>query len=69
LHRLGVFKNRVLRRISGPLRDEVTRSRTKLHDEELHYMYCSPNTVTIFISRRIRRAVYVACMEAFGHAY
>jgi hypothetical protein len=36
--RLRVFKNRVLRRIFGPKRDEVTREWRKLHDEELNYV-------------------------------
>jgi hypothetical protein len=41
-HRLRVFKNRVLRRIYGPKRDEVTGGWRKLHNEELHTFYCSP---------------------------
>jgi hypothetical protein len=41
--RLKVFENRVLRRIFGPKRDEVTREWSKLHNEELNYMYSSPN--------------------------
>ena len=39
--RLGVFENRVLRRIFGPKRDEVTREWRKLHNEELNDLYCS----------------------------
>jgi len=42
--RLRVFENRVLRRIFGPKRDEVTGEWGKLHNEEL---YCSPNTVQV----------------------
>jgi hypothetical protein len=38
-HRLRVFENRVLRRIFGPKRDEVTRDWRKLHNEELHNLY------------------------------
>jgi hypothetical protein len=38
-HRLGVFENRVLRRIFGPKRDEVTGEWRKLHNEELHDLY------------------------------
>jgi len=41
--RLGVFEKRMLRRIFGPKRDEVTGERRKLHNEELNDMYCSPN--------------------------
>jgi hypothetical protein len=44
-HRLSVFENRVLRRIFGPKRDEVTREWRKLHSEELHNLYSSPNSV------------------------
>jgi hypothetical protein len=42
-HRLRVFENRVVRRISGPKRDEVTRKWRKLRYEELHILYSSPN--------------------------
>jgi len=42
--RLWVFENRVLRRIFGPKRDEVTRECRKLHNGELNDLYCSPNT-------------------------
>jgi hypothetical protein len=38
-HRLGVFENKVLRRIFGPKRDEVTGNWRKLHNEELHDLY------------------------------
>jgi hypothetical protein len=41
-HRLRVLENRVLRRIFGPLRDEVTGGWRKLHNEELHSLYSSP---------------------------
>jgi hypothetical protein len=43
-HRLRVFENRVLRRIFGPKRDEVTGELRKLHNEELHILHSSPNT-------------------------
>jgi hypothetical protein len=42
-HRLMVFENRVLRRIFGPKRDEVTGDWGKLHNEELHNLYSSTN--------------------------
>jgi hypothetical protein len=42
-HRLRVFNNRVLRKIFGSKRDDVTRSWGKLHNEELHALYSSPN--------------------------
>ena len=41
--RLRVLENRVLRRIFGPKRDEVTGEWRKLHNEELNDLYCSPN--------------------------
>jgi hypothetical protein len=44
-HRLRVFENRVLRRILGPKRDEVTGEWNKLHNEELHILYSSPNII------------------------
>jgi hypothetical protein len=40
-HILGMFENRVLRRIFGPKRDEVTGESRKLHNEELHDLYAS----------------------------
>jgi hypothetical protein len=43
-HRLRVFENRVLRRIFGPKRDEVTGAWRKLHNEELRDLYSSPST-------------------------
>ena len=44
-HRLRAFENRVLRRIFGPERDEVTREWRKLHNEELNDLYCSPDII------------------------
>jgi hypothetical protein len=44
-HRLSVFENRVLRRMFGPIRDEVTGDWRKLHSEELHILYSSPYTI------------------------
>jgi len=60
--RLRVFENRVLRRIFGPKRDEVTGERRKLHNEELNNLYCSPNIVRVIKLRRMRWAGYVARM-------
>jgi hypothetical protein len=45
--RLTVFENRVLRRIFGPKRDEVTGDWKKLHNEEPNDLYCSPNFVRL----------------------
>jgi hypothetical protein len=44
---MRLFENRVLRRIFGPKRDEVKGEWRKLHNEELHYLYCSPNIVRV----------------------
>jgi hypothetical protein len=44
-HRLRVFENRVLRRIFGPKRDEVAGEWRKLHSEELHNLYSSPDII------------------------
>jgi hypothetical protein len=57
-----VFGNRVLRRIFGPKRDEVTRERRKLHNEELRDFYSSPSIIRTLKSRRMRWAGHVACM-------
>jgi hypothetical protein len=51
--RVGVFENRVLSRIFGPKRDEVTGEWRKLHTEELHDLYCSPTIVRVITSRRM----------------
>jgi hypothetical protein len=59
-HRLRVFENRVLRRIFGPKRDEVTGDWKKLHNEELHKFYSLPVIITMIKSRRMRWAVHVA---------
>ena len=60
--RLSVFENRVLRRIFGPKRDEVTWEWRKLHNGELNDLYSSPNIVRVIKSRRMRWAGHVARM-------
>jgi hypothetical protein len=45
--RLRVFENRVLRRIIGSKRDEVTGERRRLHNEEINDLYSSPNKVRV----------------------
>jgi hypothetical protein len=52
--RLRVFENRVLRRIFGPKRDEVTREWRKLHNEELNDLLYSPNIVRVIKLRGMR---------------
>jgi hypothetical protein len=54
--------NRVVRRIFGPKRDDVTGDRRKLHNEELHKLYSSPNIIRMIKSRRMRWAGHVARM-------
>jgi hypothetical protein len=61
-HRLSVFENRVLRRIFGPKRDEVTGEWRKFHNEELHNLYSSPDIIRQVKSRRMRWAGHVARM-------
>jgi hypothetical protein len=60
-HRLRVFENRVLRRIFGPKREEDGSWR-KLHNDELHSLYSSPNIVRVIKSRRMRLVGHVARM-------
>ena len=59
---MRVFENRVLRRLFGTRRDEVTEEWRKLHYEELNDLYCSPNIAGVIKSRRMRWAGHVACM-------
>jgi hypothetical protein len=59
--RLRVFENRVLRRIFGPKRNEVTGEWRNLHNEELNDLYSLPNIVRVVKSRRMRGAGHVAC--------
>jgi hypothetical protein len=59
--RLRIFVNRVLRKIFGPEREEDGSWR-KLHNDELHSLYSSPNIVRVINSRRMRWVGHVACM-------
>jgi hypothetical protein len=68
-HRLRVFENRVLRRIFGPKRDEVTGKWRKLHNEQLHNLYSSPNIIRMIKSRRMRWAGHVARMGEKRNSY
>jgi hypothetical protein len=61
--RLRVFENRVLRRVFGPKRNEVTGEWRKLHNEELSDLYSLPNVVRVVKSRIMRLAGHVALME------
>jgi hypothetical protein len=59
-YRPRVFENRMLRRIFGPKRDEVTGGWRKLHNEELHDLYSSPSIIRMIKLRRMRLAGHVA---------
>jgi hypothetical protein len=66
-----MFESRLLRRIFGPKRDEVTGVWRKLHSEELHNLYSSPSirVVRPFGSRGIRWTCHVACLWEKDNAY
>jgi hypothetical protein len=64
-----VFENRVLRRIFGPKRDEVTGEWRKLHKEELNILCSSPNIVREIKSRRLRWLGHVAIMREGRDVY
>ena len=61
-YRLRAYENRVLRRIFGPRREEVTGEWRKLHNKQLNDLYCSPNIVRVIKSRTMRWAGHVARM-------
>jgi hypothetical protein len=64
-----VFENRLLRRIFGPKRNDVMGDWRKLHNEELHNMYSSPNIIRMIKSRRMRWAGHVARIGETRNAY
>jgi hypothetical protein len=64
-----VFENRMLRRVFGPKRDEVTGEWRKLHNGELHNLYSSPNIIRQIKSRRMRWAGRVARMGEGRNVY
>jgi hypothetical protein len=67
--RLRIFENRVLRRIFGPKRDEVTGEWRRLHKKELYAVYSSSNIIRLIKSRRLRWAGHVARMGPRRIAY
>jgi hypothetical protein len=67
--RLRVFENKVLRRIFGPKRDEVTGEWRRLHSKEIYALYSSPNIIQVIKSRRLRWAGHVARMGERRGAY
>jgi hypothetical protein len=68
-HRLTVFENRALSIIFGLKRDEVTGEWRKLHSEELHILYSSPDIIRQIKSRRMRWAGHVARMGEEKNVY
>ena len=67
--RLRVFENKVLTKIFGAKRDEITGEWRKLHNAELHALYSSSNIIRSLKSRRLRWAGHVARMEQSRIAY
>jgi len=67
--KLTVFENKVLRRIFGPKRDEVTGEWKRLHNEELNDLYSSPNIVRVIKSKRMRWAGHAARMDEEREVY
>jgi hypothetical protein len=63
---LRVFENRVLRRVFGPKRDEMMGDWRKLHSEELHNLYSTPDIIRIMKSRRMKWAGHLARMGKRG---
>jgi hypothetical protein len=68
-HRLRVFENMMLRKTFGPKRDEVTGDWRKLHYEELHNLYSSPNIIRMITLRRMTWAGYIARMGGTRNGY
>jgi hypothetical protein len=68
-HRLGVFENRVMRRIFGPKKDEVIGEWRNMRNAELHDLYSSPSIIRIIKTRKMRWAGHVTRMGEKRNAY
>jgi hypothetical protein len=68
-HRMSMFENRVLRRIFGPKRDDVTGDWRKLHNEKFHNLYSSLNKNRMIKSKRMRWAGHAAQMGKTRNPY
>jgi hypothetical protein len=66
---LRVFENGVLRRKYGPKREEVAGGWRRLHNEELHNLYASPDVIRMMKSRRMRGAGHVACIGGMRNLF
>jgi hypothetical protein len=66
---LRAFENRVSRRLFGPKRDKVAEGSRKLHNEEHHNLYSSPNTIRTIKSRRMRWVGHAVGMGEMKNAY
>jgi len=66
---LRVYENKVLRRIFGPKREEALKGWRRLHNEELHNFYISPNIIMTIKSRRMRWTGHEARMGVTRNAY
>jgi hypothetical protein len=64
-----VFENRLLRRIIGLKRDEMTEDWKKPHNKELHNLYCSPDIIKMVESREVRWAGHVAHIGEMRNTY
>jgi len=69
MHKLRVFKNRVLRKIFVPQRKDVTGDWRGLHNTVFHDLYSSPNIIWVIRSRRTRRVEHVLCVREMRNAY
>jgi hypothetical protein len=67
--RLRIFENRVLKRVLGPKRDEITGEWRRLHNKDHYALYSSPNIIRVMKSRRLRWAGHVARMGERRGAY
>jgi hypothetical protein len=68
-YRLRGFENRVLRRIFGPMRDEVSGGWRKLLNEKLHNLYSLPSIIRMIEPRRMRWAGHVPQIRENRNAY
>ena len=69
VYRVGLFENKVLRRIFGPKMGEVTEEWMKLHNENLNYRYCRTNIVTVIKWSRMSWVGHVSHMGETRHVY